>query len=90
MRAPRPLGLIRPLRFGLGRAGRPWRGGPLVPMIWRRPTPVRAAQAGPAPAPSFFASTYVFNLNLAWPAGTAWVSSRTSTAISARCAPTPG
>jgi len=69
MTPPRPIGVLRLIEPLLGRARRRWRGGPLVPMIWRRRLRARAAppQAG-RPASSTLA--HILNLNLIWPAGT--------------------
>jgi hypothetical protein len=71
MKPVAPLGLIRPLALRLGRTGRRWRGGPLVPMIWRRRAPARTVRGEPGSMATRFAPTYIFNLSLAWPAGTA-------------------
>jgi hypothetical protein len=51
MKPRRPLGIIRPLAPILGRGRRRWRGGPLVPMIWRRRLRARPAPQRPAARP---------------------------------------
>jgi hypothetical protein len=70
MKTKRPIGTIRLLATMFGRARRRWRGGPLVPMIWRRRLRARPvpAQKMARPAPS--APAHGFNLTLVWPAGT--------------------
>jgi len=71
MRPPRPLGRIRLLTPILGRGRRRRRGGPLVPMIWRRRLRASAAPPQKAIRPVLFAPTYAFSLTQIWPAGTA-------------------
>jgi hypothetical protein len=48
MKIRRPIGIIRPLAPILGRGRRRWRGGPLVPMIWRRRLRARPAPQRPS------------------------------------------
>ena len=71
MKTPRPLGVLRLLAPMLGRGRRRWRGGPLVPMIWRRRARARPAPGEKQARPTSIFRTYAFNLNLIWPARTA-------------------
>jgi hypothetical protein len=71
VKTKRPLGTIRPLATMFGRARRRWRGGPLVPMIWRRPLRARLVPVPNMTRPAPSAPAHGFNLILVWPAGTA-------------------
>jgi len=72
MKAPRPVGVLRLLAPLLGRARRR-RGGPLVPMIWRRRVQARPGTRGRAARPVIVAPAHHWSLNLilVWPARTA-------------------
>jgi len=69
MRAPQPIGMIRPLALRVGRFGR--RRRPWTPMIWRRrarPSRGGAIPRLPQPAAVTFAPSFALKLEWIWPA----------------------
>jgi hypothetical protein len=72
MKPRRPIGIIRPLAPILGCGRRRWRGGPLVPMIWRRRLRARPApQRPPAVRPVQVTQINRLTLNFIRPERTA-------------------